>query len=221
MAKDFVVYGDTAKVENKRYSFPPVPINKIVGIRYIGKCNATVELKDGTVTKTPKEVALKYISRKRDLWEKYLPKDFGLYIYDDTVRADEIKSVQFRYALVSLVKLNIGVLRFVPRATSDEFESTTEDFLLRGVDQPWNDLRTFDIDFADIMKVVRKSKKTARVITTNGAAVRVTREWADKFEAWKRGETESVEALGFAILSDFQAADPSSKKLNKKKKVRR
>lgn len=217
MAKDFVVYGDAAKVANKRYSFPPVPVNKIVGIRYIGKCNATVELKDGTVTKTPKEVALKYISRKRDLWEKYLPKDFGLYVYDDTVRADEIKSIQFRYALVSLVKLNVGVLRFVPRTVSDEFEANTEDFLLRGVDQPWNDLRTFDIDFADILKVVRKSKKTARVITTNGAAVRITREWADKYEEWKRGEVENVEALGFAILSDVQSMDPNAKKLTRKK----
>jgi len=118
----------------------------------------------------------------------------------------DIKNVLFRFSVVAQVRTKVGSVVYVPRSLSDEFDSQAGSFYERKVDQPWNDRTVHDLPFDEILKVVKKGKITARVMTTALVTVLVSRELADAFES-----RTSDRSYGMSLLKsmglDVQVVD--------------
>jgi len=184
---------------------PPVEAVKLSEIEEIvsfHKLRANARLTDGKVVKISRELALKFATKNKANKLRYLPK--GCTEIDTTVKVEDIAAVLFRYALVSLVSTNDHRKVYVPRELADQFSVTADDFVTRGVNQPWNDRRTFDdISNDSIFEVIRWGKNTCRVLTFDGNTVLVTRARAERYETWKKEEEpQQLVADGLKMLTE-------------------
>ena len=187
----------------------PVPPTKIKRVDFEGNAYFLVS-HNGKRKQVSRVVAQKALL---EIKQPYLPKDCTKVEKEFNPR--NIKNVLFLYLTVAYIKTYTGRKVYIPRELADQFLATEgADFLERRVDQPWNNRTVQKLSFDSIMKVVRMgSKDTARVLTTDGVTVLISKKDEEDFLA---GETqrgsELLESYGIVVHKKKPAAKKPVKK---------